>query len=67
MASGIRTIHVKLARGKLIVQGDGQTPRGKKFIRATETLSARKMSDPKFKEQLATAVEEMLSQAPLPF
>lgn len=66
MASGVRTIHVKKVRGQLVVQGDGQTPRGKKFIRATAQLKAKNMADPDFKAQLATAVEQMLAQSPLP-
>ncbi len=66
MAAGVRTIHVKRVHGKLVVQGDAQTPRGKKFIRATTELSVKRMSDPDFKAQLAIAVDEMLAQSPLP-
>lgn len=66
MASGIGTIHVRRIRGHMVVQGDGQTPRGKRFIRATEVLRCKTPSDPDFKKELEAAVEEMLAQRPLP-
>lgn len=61
MTSGIGTVHVRRSKGHLIVQGDGQTPRGKRFIKKTEPLNAKDPKDPNFKAELATAVEELLS------
>lgn len=60
MASGIGTIQVKRERGKLVLQGLGKTPRGQKFIRDTEPLSAKNMDSPSFKADLSDAVKDML-------
>lgn len=61
MASGIGTVHVRSSKGHLIVQGDGQTPRGKRFIRQTEPLKSKNPADPTFKADLSAAVEKLLS------
>ena len=66
MASEIGTIHVRMQRGKLTVQGDGRTGRGQRYIKQTIPLDVADMAAPKFKEQLATAVNEMFAQLPLP-
>lgn len=66
MAHGIGTIQVKRERGKLVVQGLGQTPRGKRFIRQTVVLSAPRIGAKEFKTELSTAVSEMMAQAKLP-
>lgn len=60
MSNGIGTVEVRTARKKLIVQGLGKTPRGTKFIRKTEELAVTKISDPKFKGEMAAAVEKLL-------
>lgn len=66
MAAGIGTVEVRRARGKLVVQGLGKTPRGTRFIRQTIGLSSKKTSDKGFKTELRTAVTEMLAQGELP-
>lgn len=66
MTAGIKTVHVRRSRGHLVVQGDGQTPKGKRFIRATEVLKSKSTRDERFKDELKAAVEQMLAQAPLP-
>lgn len=53
------TIHVRRQRGKLVVQGQGKTPRGTKFIRKEVPVKATKMSDPEFKGELLKAVDEI--------
>lgn len=62
MNSGIKTVHVRRSKGVLIVQGDGQTPRGKRFIKKTAPLKCKHERDPAFKEELAEAVEKLLSE-----
>lgn len=59
MASGIGTVEVKRTHGKLTVQGLGQTPRGQRYIKKAIPLKAQDPSDPKFKEELAAAVEKL--------
>lgn len=66
MAAGIGTVEIKRVRGGLVLQGLGKTPRGQNFIRQTKALKPQKMSDPGFKSALASAVEEMFEQSPLP-
>lgn len=66
MASGIGTVEVKRARGKLVVQGLGKTPRGQNFIKQTTALGVRRMHESAFKDELARAVAEMFAQLPLP-
>lgn len=62
MAAGIGTVEVRRARGKLVVQGLGQTPRGTRFIRQTTPLSVKTVTDKGFKSQMETAVTDMLAQ-----
>jgi hypothetical protein len=50
----------------MVIQGDGQTPKGKRFIRQTTKLKAGSMADPDFKTQMALAVEGILAQGSLP-
>lgn len=52
-------IHVKRQRGKLVVMGFGQTPRGQKFIRGIESLEVPKTTDKNFKAELANAVAKL--------
>lgn len=59
MTVGIAQIHVKRQRGKLVVQGMGQTPRGQKYIKRSEDIAAPKMTDKEFKAELATAVAKL--------
>lgn len=63
MAFGIGTVQVKRDHGTLVVQGLGKTPRGQKFIRATEPLAVKKMSDPDFKANLKTAVARIIQES----
>lgn len=60
MTSGIADIHVKVQRKKLTVMGMGKTNRGQRYIRASKDLAVEKMSDEKFKAELATAVTELI-------
>lgn len=61
MPKNIAAVHVKNSRGKVSVLGMGQTPRGQKYIREIIDLEVKKIDDPKFKEELATAVEQLMS------
>lgn len=63
MTSGIATVHVKKARGKIIVEGEGRTPRGQKYLKGNIPLKASKMSDKDFKSELAAAVAELIPQS----
>ncbi len=63
MANGIGTVHVRRQRGKLVVQGDGKTPRGQSYIKETDALTASSMSDPAFKGQMGQAVDKMLPES----
>jgi len=60
MANGIGTVVVRRQRGKLTVQGLGQTPRGQRFIRSAVELDVDQVRDPEFKDEMATAVEKLL-------
>lgn len=60
MVAGIGTVVVRRQRGKLTVQGMGQTPRGQRFIRSAAEINVKQMSDPDFKDELATAVGKLL-------
>lgn len=60
MGSGVGTVEVRRMRGKIVVNGLGRTPRGQKFIRKTIELDVKSLDDPNFKDQLKTAIEEML-------
>lgn len=61
MSKGIATIHVRKIHGKLGVLGMGKTSTGQKYIKANEEIEAPVMSDPKFKSEMATAVEKLLA------
>ena len=61
MAKGIGQIHVRRQHGLLVVTGFGSTNRGQKFIRQEVPLTVKSPRDPKFKEELATAVEKLLA------
>ena len=60
MTSGVGQVHVKRQRGKLVVIGFGVSPKGQKYIRASEEIAAKSPADPKFKGELATAVAKLL-------
>lgn len=59
MAKTYGQIEVRRQRGKWIVQGMGQTPRGQKFIKGQAEIKATGPSDPKFKAAMATAVDQL--------
>lgn len=61
MANNYGQVHVKRQRGKLVVIGFGQTPRGQKFIRRVEEIKAPKLGDKNFKVDLAGAVEKLFA------
>ena len=62
MTVGIAQIHVKRQRGKLVVQGMGQTPKGQKYIKASEELSVSNIGDKDFKAQMSAAVGKLLAE-----
>lgn len=66
MTNGIGTIHVRRQRRKLVVQGDGKTPRGQSFIRSYKEMTTPSMRDAEFKAEMTGIVEEMLAQETLP-
>lgn len=63
MGNGISAVEVKVMRGKLRVVALGRTPRGRKFIKDWEDLSATRTADPNFKAELATAVDKLFERA----
>lgn len=62
MPAGIGQVHVKKERGVMVVIGKGQTPRGKAYIKAQETLKAKSPRDPLFKSEMKEAIEKMLPE-----
>ena len=54
------TIEIRTARGQVVVVATGRTPSGQRYIKDTKTLDAKKIADPQFKVQMATAVLELL-------
>lgn len=61
MATKVGSVHVKRVRGKLIVYGMSQTPRGQRFIKKIVPLKATKIRSPEFKSELTAAVEELMA------
>lgn len=61
MSKGYAQIHLKKVRGVLEVQGFGQTPRGSKFLKKSVPLTSKSPGNEKFKGELLSAVEELLS------
>lgn len=59
MSNTYGTIEVKKMRGKMAVIGLGKTPRGQNYIKKIEETSSTSPADPKFKEELATAVAKL--------
>lgn len=59
MAHGIATIHVRVQRKGLVVQAQGRTDRGQKYIKEEIALEAKSPADPNFKTELAAAVEKL--------
>lgn len=62
MARQAGKIVVKRSRGKLVINAMAQTPRGTQFIKATRELKVKHVSDKGFKEQMASAVEELIGK-----
>lgn len=60
MKPGIGAVEVRKQHGKIIVQGLGKTARGQRYIKTTVPIDAESMSDRKFKQELAAAVDEIL-------
>lgn len=60
MTTGIATVEVRIKRGTLVVQGLGRTTRGQRYIKKAVPITSVKMSDKKFKDELAAAVTELL-------
>lgn len=61
MTHPIGTVVVRRQRGKLIVEGQGRTPRGQKFIANQVELADHDMADPKFKDDLKAAVDKLFA------
>lgn len=61
MANGIGTIHVRKSRGTLKVIAMGKTNTGQNYIKATSALTAKTPADPKFKSELAIAVNALFA------
>lgn len=60
MANGIGQIHVRKQKGKMVVTGFGQTPRGQKFVKEAIILEVTSPADKKFKGELLAAVEKLI-------
>lgn len=56
----VSTVEVKMARGQVVIQANGRTPTGRKFIKASRPLKCQSISDPKFKAEMAAVVNELL-------
>lgn len=59
MAKGIAQVVVRRQRGKLNVQGLGQTPRGQSYIKKSVVIEAATMADKNFKAELSDALKEL--------
>lgn len=66
MTNGIGTVEIRRSRGKLVLRGLGQTPRGQKYIKRSVDLGVKNTADPAFKSKLAAAVTEMFAELPSP-
>lgn len=55
-------INIKKSRGRMVVQALGRTPRGQKYVKGSKVLNATSIADPKFKEEMAAAVDELLGR-----
>lgn len=53
------SVHVKRQRGKVHVIGYKQTPRGQKYISGDIELTSKVTDGKIFKDELATAVEQL--------
>lgn len=62
MAIEAAQVEVKRERDRLVVRCVGRGPRGQKYIKARRVLDSTSMGDPKFKEQMTAAVDEMLGK-----
>lgn len=61
MPNNVGRIDVRKQHGKMTVTSFGQTPRGQTFIRESVTLSATDPTSKKFKDELLSAVDQLLS------
>lgn len=59
MAGKNWTIEIKKERGKLVVIGLGKTNRDQRYIRGRVPLTVESIADPKFKSEMAAAVEKI--------
>ncbi|MGB6873355.1 MAG: hypothetical protein WBE46_04345 [Dehalococcoidia bacterium] len=53
-------IIVKQERGVLVVIATGKTPGGQKFVKGRVPLKVKDLGDPKFKEEMRSAVVKLL-------
>jgi hypothetical protein len=63
MGNGLASVEVKKVRGKLTVIGVGRTMRGRKYFKDSIPTKATRTSDPKFKGELATAVDQLFAES----
>ena len=53
-------IRIMKRRGHMVVQATGLTPKGKTYVKAQKTLLCTSMASPRFKDEMASAVDELL-------
>lgn len=66
MSNGLGTIHVRKQRGHIVIQGDGKTPRGQRYIKQTVALKTSSITSPDFKGQMTAAVKEIMAEEGTP-
>lgn len=62
MGNGIGTIHLRKSRGTLKVVAMGKTNTGQGYIKGNSTLTVKTPADPKFKSELAIAVNDLFKE-----
>lgn len=62
MAHGIETLEVKQVRGGMMLLALGRTNRGKRFIVESHTLDCPRIASANFKDNLAKAVNGVMSK-----
>lgn len=63
---GVGAVHVRKARGHVVVQFRGQTPRGQAYIKDNVALAATTFAAPELKKEIAVALKEYEAQLALP-
>jgi hypothetical protein len=63
MTKHYANLEVRRMRGNLVLVGTARTDRGQKFIKGQVPIDAEKIGSKEFKEKLALAVKEIMTEA----